>query len=104
SLGPGDLLGLEQRALPAAAIYDHAQERRGDPSMEEFGRREVEGTAGGGQGIWRAEAGPCLRWRQQQPARGFGAEASRQPIQAAHVEPGVGSPDDPRAGPAYLGS
>ena len=45
-VGPGDLLGLEQRAVAAAAVHDHAQEQHRDPPLEEPGRRQVEGAAG----------------------------------------------------------
>ena len=40
-VGSGDLLGLEQRAVAAAAVHDHAQERRRDSSVEEYGRGQA---------------------------------------------------------------
>ena len=55
-VGPGDLLGVEQRAVAAAAVHDHAQEQHRDPSVEEHGRRQ--------DGRARWSAGEC-RWTSE---------------------------------------
>ena len=92
---PGDLLGLEQRAVAAAAVHDHAQEQHRGPPVEEPRRRQVEGAAGGGEGRrhrqqaegarrQRLEQLPPSR-RQERSARGDGKDRQERRRRGRHA-------------------
>ena len=90
---PGDLLGLEQRAVAAAAVHDHAKEQHRGPPLEEPRRRQVEGAASGGEGARRR-----ARSRVTSPARP--SKLPQSMSKALKRDDGKGANDNKKVGAA----